>query len=76
MHAIAAVTMLVAAFCGLTRQLVTWMVGGFVLAMVGLTHLLLRQPASMLHLVGHTLHLVLVFNVTYAAFLLLAAAVF
>lgn len=46
------------------------------LAMVGVAHLLARQPASAHHILLHGLHLLLVFNATYAAFALIAALVF
>lgn len=76
MSPVVAVTMLVAAFCGLTRRLVASLVGAFLLAMFGIGHVLARQPGSLLHLTLHAFHLLLVFNATYAAFLLVAYVVF
>ena len=73
---VVAVTMLVAAFCGLMRRLAAALVGMFLLVMFGIGNMLVRQPASLLHLTLHAFHLILIFNVTYAAFLRLAAVVF
>lgn len=70
---VVSVTMLVAAFCGLARRFVVALIGMFLLAMFGIGHVLVRQPVSLLHLTLHAFHLILIFNVTYAAFLLLAA---
>lgn len=70
-----AVTMLLAAFCGLARRFVASLVGIFLLAMVGIVDVLARQPASAHHILLHGFHLLLVFNVTYAAFALLSALV-
>ncbi len=67
-------TMLTAAFCGLTRRFVASLVGATILVMIGLAHhMLARQPASVHHAVSHACHLALVFNATYAAFALLSA---
>lgn len=76
MTPVVTLTMLVAAFCGLARRFVASLVGAFMLAMVGVAHLLARQPASAHHILLHGLHLLLVFNATYAAFALIAALVF
>lgn len=76
MSPVVAITMLVAAFCGLTRRIVASLAGAFLLAMFGIGHVLVRQPASLLHLTLHAFHLILLFNVTYAAFLIVAAVVF
>lgn len=70
-----AITMLVAAFCGLARRFVASVVGAFLLAMVGIVHVLARQPVSAHHVLLHGFHLLLFFNLTYAAFALLSALV-
>lgn len=75
MTPIVATTMLVAAFCGLARRFIASLVGAFMLVMVGLARLLAQQPTSAHHILLHGFHLLLVFNVTYAAFSLLAAMV-
>lgn len=75
MTPVVAITMLVAAFCGLTRRFIASLVGAFMLAMIGIVHLLARQPTSAHHILLHGFHLLLVFNVTYAAFAVLAAMV-
>ena len=49
---------------------------GVMLAMIGVAHMLARQPTSAHHILLHGFHLLLVFNVTYAAFALLSALVF
>jgi hypothetical protein len=71
-----ALTMLVAAFCGLARRFVASLMGTFMLAMVGVAHLLARQPASAHHILLHGAHLLLIFNATYAAFSFISALVF
>ena len=76
MTPVVAITMLVAAFCGLARRVVASLAATFLLAMFGIGHILARQPTSIMHLTAHAFHLILVFNVTYAAFLLVAAVVF
>lgn len=75
MSLVTVITMLVAAFCGLSRRFVASLVGAFMLAMVGSAHLVARQPASVHHILLHGFHLLLVFNATYAAFALVAALV-
>lgn len=76
MTPVVTLTMLVAAFCGLARRIVASLVGAFMLTMVGLAHMLARQPASAHHILLHGFHLLLIFNVTYAAFAFLSAMVF
>lgn len=76
MSVVVAVTMLTASFCGLTRRVVVALAGIFLLAMAGIGHVLVRQPVSLLHLTLHAFHLILIFNATYAAFLIVAAVVF
>lgn len=66
-------TMLMAAFCGLTRRFVASLVGATVLVMIGVAHMVARQPASVHHAVSHACHLALVFNATYAAFAIFSA---
>lgn len=44
--------------------------------MFGDGNMLVRRSASLLYLTLHAFHLILIFNVTYAAFLLRVAAVF
>lgn len=75
MTAVVTITMLVAAFCGLARRFITSLVGAFMMAMIGVAHLLTRQPASAHHILLHGFHLLLIFNVTYAAFAVLSALV-
>ncbi len=75
MTPVIAITMLVAALCGLARRFIASLVGAFMLLMIGIVHLLARQPASAHHILLHGFHLLLVFNVTYAAFAVLAAMV-
>jgi hypothetical protein len=75
MTPIVAITMLVAAFCGLAKRLVGSVVGAFLLAMIGLARLMAPHQASAHHLLLHGLHLLLLFNATYAAFALFAALV-
>jgi len=75
MTPVVTITMLVAAFCGLARRFVASLVGAFMVAMVGVAHLLARQPASAHHILLHGFHLLLIFNVTYAAFALVSALV-
>lgn len=75
MSPVVTIVMLVAAFCGMTRRIVASLVGAFMLAMIGVTHLLARQPASAHHILLHGFHLLLIFNVTYAAFAVLSALV-
>jgi len=67
--------MLVAAFCGLSRRFIASLIGAFMMAMIGVAHLLARQPASAHHILLHGFHLLLIFNVTYAAFALVSALV-
>lgn len=69
------ITMLVAAFCGLSRRFVASLAGAFMLGMIGIAHLMGRQPASVHHILLHGFHLLLAFNATYAAFALVAALV-
>lgn len=69
------ITILLAAFCGLARRFVASLVGAFLLVMIGIVHLLARQPASAHHILLHGFHLLLIFNATYAAFALLSALV-
>ncbi len=76
MTPVVTLTMLVAAFCGMTRRFAASLVGVFVLAMVAVTHLMGRQPTSAAHILLHGFHLLLLFNVTYAAFAVLSALVF
>lgn len=76
MSPVVAITMLVAAFCGLTRRLVVSLAGAFLLVMFGVGHLLARHPCSLLGVTLHAFHLILIFNITYAAFLIVAAVVF
>lgn len=75
MTPVVTMVMLVAAFCGMARRIVASLVGAFMLAMVGVAHLLTRQPASAHHILLHGFHLLLIFNVTYAAFAVLSALV-
>lgn len=67
MSSMTIITLLVAAFCGLARRLVASLVGVLVLAMIGLAHLMARQPMSFHHTLLHGLHHLLVFNAAYAA---------
>lgn len=73
MTPVVTLTMLMAAFCGLTRRFVAALVGAAILVMIGVAHMLARQPASVHHAVSHACHLALVFNATYAAFALVSA---
>ena len=75
MTPVVTITMLVAAFCGLSRRFIASLVGTFMLAMIGVAHLLARQPASAHHILLHGFHLLLIFNVTYAAFAVVSALV-
>lgn len=75
MTPVVTITMLVAAFCGMARRFVASLVGAFMLTMIGVAHLLARQPASAHHILLHGFHLLLIFNVTYAAFAFLSALV-
>ena len=75
MTPVIAVTMLVAAFCGLARRFIASLVGAFLLLMIGVVHLAVQQPLSAHHILLHGFHLLLVFNATYAAFALLVATV-
>lgn len=76
MTPVVTLTMLMAAFCGLTRRSVASLVGATILVVIGLAHMLARQPASVHHAVSHACHLALLFNVTYAAFALVSALMF
>lgn len=75
MTPVIAITTLVGAFCGLARRLVGSMVGAFLLVVIGLARLLAPHQAPAHHLLLHGLHLMLLFNATYAAFALFAALV-
>ncbi|MBS1168296.1 MAG: hypothetical protein H6R00_4321 [Proteobacteria bacterium] len=75
MTPVVTITMLVAAFCGLSRRFIASLIGAFMMAMIGVAHLLARQPASAHHILLHGFHLLLIFNVTYAAFALVSALV-
>lgn len=75
MTPVVTVTMLVAAFCGLSRRFMASLVGAFMMAMMGLAHSFARQPASAHHILLHGFHLLLIFNATYAAFALVSALV-
>lgn len=76
MTPVVTLTMLMAAFCGLTRRFVASLVGATILVVIGLAHMLARQPASVHHAVSHACHLALLFNATYAAFALVSALMF
>ncbi|MCM5558579.1 hypothetical protein [Pleomorphomonas sp. JP5] len=69
------ITLLVAAFCGLSRRIVASLVGVLMLAMIGLAHLMVRQPMSIHHILLHGFHLLLVFNAAYAASALIGTLV-
>ena len=75
MTPVVTITMLVAAFCGLSRRFIASLVGIFMLAMTGVADLLARQPGSAHHILLHGFHLLLIFNVTYAAFAVVSALV-
>ena len=75
MSQVTVITMLLAAFCGLSRRFVASLAGAFMLVMIGVAHVMARQPSSVHHILLHGFHLLLVFNATYAAFALVAALV-
>ena len=75
MTPVTAITILMAALCGLSRRFAASLVGAFLLMALYGARLMERQPASVHHILVHGFHLLLVFNATYAAFLLVAATV-
>ena len=61
---VVAVTMLVAAFCGLMRRLAAALVGLFPLVMFGDGNMLVHRPASLLYLTQHAFRVILIFSTT------------
>lgn len=69
-------TMLMAAFCGLSRRFAASLLGAAILVMIGVAHMFAREPDSVHHAVSQACHLALVFNATYAAFAIFSALMF